>query len=63
MFGSNDDLYIFNWQLCPSFSEGQPESIVQEIEAMVRSYVEKVKRCFFIDVVNIYSTYLWCDHT
>lgn len=26
------------------FAEGQPESIVQDIEIMVRSYVEKVIR-------------------
>ena len=27
---------------CRLFSEGQPESIVQDIENMVQSYVEKV---------------------
>jgi len=41
-------IFLFDWQLCPSFSEGQPESIVQEIEAMVRSYVEKVKNIFLL---------------
>lgn len=31
-------------------AEGQPESVVQEIETMVRSYVEKVMRISFISV-------------
>lgn len=28
--------------LCLSYAEGQPESIVQDIDNMVRSYVDKV---------------------
>jgi hypothetical protein len=34
-----------------SLSDGQPESTVQDIEDMVRSYVEKVKRSFSIFVL------------
>ena len=29
-------------EILTSFTEGQPESIVEDIENMVRSYVEKV---------------------
>lgn len=35
------------------FAEGQPESIVQDIENMVRTHVEKViKKVFVYPIVN-----------
>lgn len=34
---------IWNWLIILLDVEGQPESIVQDIENMVRSYIEKVK--------------------
>lgn len=38
-------LLLFNfWYLHHFTTEGQPESIVQDIENMVRSYVDKVKK-------------------
>lgn len=38
---------------CLLITEGQPESIVQEIETMVRSYVEKVIRNTLYFRVNV----------
>lgn len=42
-------MFLSSGNICPAsftdhvvFSEGQPESIVQDIENMVRSYVDKV---------------------
>jgi hypothetical protein len=32
-----------------SFAEGQPETIVEDIENMVRSYVEKVGMLYILD--------------
>jgi hypothetical protein len=38
-------LLLFNfWYLRHFTTEGQPESIVQDIENMVRAYVDKVKK-------------------
>ena len=40
------------------FPEGQPETIVEDIESMVRTYVDKVRNCHFFhlytDVERVY---------
>ena len=44
-----------------SLSEGQPESIVQDIESMVRSYVDKVWMMYISLELTMTLTYFaWC---
>lgn len=44
-----------------SLSEGQPESIVQDIESMVRSYVDKVYMIHIsLELTMILTYFLWC---
>jgi hypothetical protein len=38
-----------------SFAEGQPETIVEDIENMVRSYVEKVRMLYILDEKHKFS--------
>lgn len=40
------DIFTLHLSKILSFAEGQPESIVEDIENMVRSYVEKVNAFF-----------------
>lgn len=52
------DLCIFNYRCIFYFLnlEGQPESIVEDIESMVRTYVEKVVRllCLFSVIITLW---------
>lgn len=41
------DIFVPYWLKILFFAEGQPETIVEDIENMVRSYVEKVIMHFF----------------
>lgn len=58
------DVFILYLLKILFFAEGQPESIVEDIENMVRSYIEKVIMPFVLSFkkLNIeHSTFVFCS--